>query len=104
MKKDALFLLPALCAFAIGCNKPEGGTNAAGSSSASTTTTTTSSQQSAAGAIVDKALSFLGASGPFEGEITMNATDPGKPAKSITYEVKGTKLRFEAPENNGPMA
>jgi len=108
--KKVLFLVP-VCAVALACSKTESSTtSASGSSSASTTTTTTatvaatSTGQSAAGAIVDKALSFLGAS-PFEGEITMTSTDPSKPpAKTITYSVKGTKIRFDAPDSAGPMS
>jgi hypothetical protein len=103
--KKALFLVVPVCAsFAFAC-KTE-------SSTSTTTTTTTTGTAATATAttaatqpgIVDKALSFLGGGGPFEGEISMNVSDPGKPMKTITYEVKGTKLRFEAPESAGPMS
>jgi len=105
--KKVLFL-GVVCALAA-C-KTEGSTtttSTSGSSSASTTTTATGTVAATATGtpgIVDKALSFLGAGGPFEGEITMNATDPGKPMKTITYEVKGNKMRFETPDSAGPMS
>ena len=72
----------------------DGGGAVATADSAGTKTTATS--------VVDKALSFLGG-GPFEGEITMNVTEPGKPPHTITYDVKGTKMRFDAPAEAGPM-
>ena len=103
--KTTLFLIPA-CALAFACNKSESTTTAATSDPATTTTAApTTTTQSAAGSIVDKALSFVGAGGnAFEGEITMSATDAGKPAKVITYDVKGPKMRFEAPDTAGPMS
>jgi hypothetical protein len=73
----------------------DGGGAVATADSASTKTTASS--------VVDKALSFLGG-GPFEGEITMNVTEAGKPPHTITYDVKGTKMRFDSPaEQSGPM-
>jgi hypothetical protein len=106
---SGLILVP-VCMVALACKTESSSTttSTSGSSSAGTTTaaTATATSTSAAGAIVDKALSFLGATGgPFEGEITMMVTDPVKPPpKSITYDVKGTKLRFEAPDSGGPMS
>ena len=104
--KKSLLLVP-VCALAFACNKTESTatttttTADAGITGTAPTTTTTAQQPG----IVDKAMSFLGGGGgPFEGEITMTSTDPGKPVKTINYEVKGTKMRFEAPESAGPMA
>jgi len=47
--------------------------------------------------IVDKALSFFGSSTPFEGDITMNITPATGTPQTIVYEVKGDKMRFNAP-------
>lgn len=68
------------------------------------TATSTSAQPTTVTNVVDKALSFLGGGGPFEGEITMNTSDPPRPPRTITYDVKGLKLRFDAPAEGGPMA
>ena len=83
----------------VGCSKLTGkgneeahGDAAAAVSSASTTS---------AGSIVDKALSFL-SGGPFEGAITMSMTDAGKPAETLTYMVKGEKMRFDRPTGPDP--
>ena len=102
--KKVLFLVP-VCAVAFACKTESSTTttSSTGTTSSSTAAATTTGQ-SAAGAIVDKALSFLGGGGPFEGEITMSTTDPAKGAKTIVYDVKGTKLRFESPDSAGPMA
>jgi hypothetical protein len=99
--KNALLLVP-VCVAVLACNKTEStATTTSGSSSASTTTAApTATTTSAAGALVEKALSFLGGSGPFEGEITMNMTSGDKPPKAITYDVKGTKIRFNSPESS----
>jgi hypothetical protein len=51
--------------------------------------------------IVQQALSFV-SGGPFEGEITMNTTNAGKPPQTIVYMVKGTKIRFNTPATTGP--
>ena len=98
--KKVLLMVP-VCAFAFACNKTESSTTA--TTDASTASTTTATQASGPSAIVEKALSFL-TGGPFEGAITMNNTSGDKPSKAITYEVKGTKMRFESPEDHGPMA
>ena len=102
MKKGLFLVSACVLAFAFACNKTESAattTTADGAAAAPTTT-----QQSATSAIVDKALSFIGA-GPFEGEITMSVSDAAKPEpKAITYDVKGTKMRFVAPEEHGPMS
>lgn len=105
--KTALFLVP-VCALAFACNKTESNatttTTTTGGEAGTTAATPTTTQQSTTSAIVDKALSFIGA-GPFEGEITMNVSDAAKPEpKTITYDVKGTKMRFVAPEEHGPMS
>ncbi len=93
-----------LCAVTLlACNKTESSTTSAADGGATTTTTATATQQSTTGAIIDKALSLVGAA-PFEGEITMSSIEPTKPAKTITYDVKGTKMRFEAPDSAGPMS
>lgn len=76
----------------------EGGATASPDAAASVTTNAT------APSIVDKALSFVTGSTPFEGEITMNVSEKGKTMHTITYEVKGTKMRFDAPAENGPMS
>jgi hypothetical protein len=47
--------------------------------------------------LVQKALSFL-SGGPFEGEITMTTSDDGKPERTIVFEMKGTKTRFDPPQ------
>lgn len=102
--KKFLFLIP-LCALSFACNKTESTATTTTTADAATgATAPTTTQQSTTGAIVDKALSFLGGGGPFEGAITMNNTNGDKPPKTITYEVKGTKMRFEGPEEHGPMA
>jgi hypothetical protein len=102
--KKALFLVPVCAVVALACNKTES-TATSGASTTSTTTATTAAATTTAATpgIVDKALSFIGA-GPFEGAITMNNTSGEHPAKTINYEVKGTKMRFESPEERGPMA
>jgi hypothetical protein len=99
MKKIAFSILAT--AAIVACNKPD--TTSAASDGA-TTTTTSSAQTSTVSNVVNKALSFLGGGGPFEGEITMSITDPAKPPKTITYDVKGTKLRFDSPAEAGPMS
>lgn len=105
MMNKAVFVAAA-CAAAFACNKTEQSTTTtSGSSSASTTAATATATTTAAQpGIVDKALSFLGGGGPFEGAITMNNTSGDKPSKTMTYEVKGTKMRFDAPEERGPMS
>ncbi|HEX4512654.1 MAG TPA: DUF4412 domain-containing protein [Polyangiaceae bacterium] len=103
--KRVFWVIP-VCAVALACNKTESSTTtttSAADGGAATTTTATATPTSAVGAIVDKALSLVGAT-PFEGEITMSNTEGSKPAKTITYEVKGAKMRFEAPESAGPMS
>jgi uncharacterized protein DUF4412 len=47
--------------------------------------------------LVQKALSFL-SGGPFEGEIAMTMSDEGKPVRTIVFEMKGTKTRFDPPQ------
>ncbi len=74
----------------VGCHKTEKATAAGDSGAAATSTTETPS-------VVQKALSFVTGSTPFEGDITMNVSDHGKPPQTITYEVKGSKMRFDAP-------
>jgi hypothetical protein len=94
-------LVPAL-ALLVQCNmlKKTGDTSADGGAApaGSTTTSTTT-----LGSLVQGALSFV-SGGPFEGEITMNVTDAGKPPHTIVYMVKGTKMRFDAPVSTGPGA
>jgi hypothetical protein len=101
--KKALFLVPLCALFA--CKTESTSTTTTSGSGSAGTTAATPTTTSTVGAIVDKALSFIGGGGPFEGEITMTNTDPNKPpAKTITYEIKGTKMRFEAPDTAGPMS
>jgi len=83
----------------VGCSKLTGKANeeAHGDAAAAVGSGTTTG----AGAIVDKALSFL-SGGPFEGAITMSMTEAGKPAETITYTVKGEKMRFDRPAGPDP--
>jgi len=67
-----------------------------GSATADPTSTSGGGAINAATTLVGKAMSFL-SGGPFEGEITMNISEGGKPAQTIIYMVKGTKMRFDAP-------
>ncbi len=85
-----------------GCGmlKKSGDTGEAGATASSNSAVTTT----AAPSIVDKALSFVTGTTPFEGEITMNVSEKGKTLHTITYDVKGTKMRFDAPAENGPMS
>jgi hypothetical protein len=85
----------------VGCNKTESSTAADGGAVAVADTAKATAPTTNTPSIVDKALSFLGA-GPFEGEITMNVTEAGKPPHAITYDVKGSKMRFDAPAEAGP--
>ncbi len=97
MKKFSIIV--PLVMVVVGCNKAGSATAADGGTATADTAAATT--KAAAPSIVDKALSFLGA-GPFEGEITMNVNEAGKPAHTITYDVKGTKMRFDAPAEAGP--
>jgi hypothetical protein len=91
-----------------GCNtlKKSGDTGEGGATaeSADGATTASGAPTATAGSIVDKALSFVAGGATFEGEITMNVSEHGKPQHTITYDVKGTQMRFDAPADNGPMS
>lgn len=52
--------------------------------------------------MTQQALSLV-SGGPFEGEIAMSTSEPGKPPHSIVYLVKGTKMRFDLPTGPGGM-
>ena len=92
MKKSALAL--AILIPLAACNKDKTDSAAtAGSSSAASATATTAAT---APNLLDKALSFV-TGGPFEGEITMQLTDAGKPPNTMVYSVKGSKMRFDLP-------
>ncbi|HEY1960395.1 MAG TPA: DUF4412 domain-containing protein [Polyangiaceae bacterium] len=91
MKKLALILaltLPLACSK----DKTDSAATSAASASASATTATTAATPS----LLDKALSFV-TGGPFEGEITMQMTDEGRPPRTMLYAVKGNKMRFDVP-------
>ena len=94
MKKSALAL--ALIIPLAACNKDKTEQSAAADAAAATPSAAATSTTSLATGVMDKALSFVTGS-PFEGEITMNMTDAGKPPHTITYTVKGKKMRFDVP-------
>ncbi len=93
MKKSAFAL--ALIIPLAACNKDKTEQSAADAAAATPSVATTTTTSLATG-VMDKALSFVTGS-PFEGEITMNITDEGKPPRTITYTVKGKKMRFDVP-------
>jgi hypothetical protein len=93
--KRLLMTAVVLLSFAA-CSKTKTGQTAAADAAAAapaSAATTTS--------LVQKALSFL-TGGPFEGEITTSMTMAGKPTQTITYVVKGDKMRFDVPTHVGP--
>lgn len=91
---NKVILATAVHLSATACSKPGVSADADGGAVAAST----SSSTSPIGSLVDKALSFVSTS-PFEGEITMNVSDTGKPPHTIVYDVKGTKMRFDAPSD-----
>jgi len=88
------------------CSKPSGeSATTSSSSSASSNTTAATAPAATTASIVDKALSFLNGTTPFEGELTMTMTSESKPPETLTYKVKGQKMRFDMPagQHHGPM-
>ncbi len=96
MKK--LYVLAPAFVLLAQCNlmKKTGDTAGDGGVATADTTSTTGGALKAGGELVSKAMSFL-SGGPFEGEITMNMINGGKPPETIVYMVKGQKMRFDAP-------
>ncbi len=101
--KNAIIGAMVLVSLVAGCSKLTGSKDEAAKDggSASTASSTSTTGATGAGSIVDKALSFLGA-GPFEGAITMNMTNAAGKSESMTYEVKGDKMRFDRPAGPEP--
>jgi hypothetical protein len=94
MKKLSLAALAATTILVLACKRDGGDATGAASSAATTSTPT----------LAQKALTFL-TGGVFEGTVTADMTTAGKGKRSVTWEFKGDKLRYdlagEGPVQNG---